>query len=169
MDKIVITEELLERINAKARLAKQEDDEEWIVQGIETSLAAVTSGEKCKAYFADDDTAEYIAAVCPDVVLALIGELRKLEAMCEWLAANVRSDGDYDTKCPYYTGFDTKKKCPLWTDEETKSDIDFDSVEEWKAYAFEDEDGEYSESVNCGTDPAKCWLETARITVEEQQ
>ena len=99
MDKIVITEELLERINAKARLAKQEDDEEWIVQGIETSLAAVTSGEKCKAYFADDDTAEYIAAICPDVVLALISELRK-RAKMNWILAKKLATSEYSCVDP---------------------------------------------------------------------
>src|SRR5574344_2626965 len=76
-----------------------------------------------------EDNAEYIVSAQPSVMLAMIAELRKLKAMCEWLSENVRSEGDYDKKCPYYTQFDRTKKCSIWTDEETKSDIDFDSVE----------------------------------------
>src|SRR5574344_1131818 len=42
-----------------------------------------------------EDNAEYIVSAQPSVMLAMIAELRKLKAMCEWLSENVRSEGDY--------------------------------------------------------------------------
>lgn len=65
MDRIVINEDLLNKLEAKARLAKQEDD----------------------------------AVICPDVVLALISELRR-RAKMNWMLAGKLATSEYSCVDP---------------------------------------------------------------------
>lgn len=174
----MLTTEQLADLRAKAEAAtpgpwKPDYRQMYVFDEAEVNICCQIRGYGDMAYTHSDAAREaqmrannaFIVAANPVVILKLLDMIARLEKERDWLAVHAPAMNEYgDYWCPYRL-MSQDKKCPMWTPDE--ADVPDDaSLEEWKLCAFGDYD---SDTVNCGTNHAKCWKHVASKAVEEAQ